>query len=229
VIEHASLALATAAFVGTHLAMSHPYRLALVRSLGEAGFSLAYSAVAAATLLWVILAWRGIAISVPLWTAPEWAWWVASALILVACILLAGAFVRNPAFPHPGAAGHAAREPAGVFAITRHPMNSAIALWAVVHIALWGSPRNLIVAGGMLVLAVAGSIGQDRKKLSVMGESWRRWQARTSFVPFGALIDGRVPWRKAPPGWVAALGGLALWLAVTWWHAPSVSLAGLLG
>ena len=33
-IEHASLALAMLAFVGTHFAMSHPYRKRLVQNLG---------------------------------------------------------------------------------------------------------------------------------------------------------------------------------------------------
>ena len=227
---HAGLALATAAFVGSHLALSHPLRLKLVRNLGEGPFVLLYSVVAAATLLAMILAWRGIGQSLPLWIAPGWAWWLGSALILLACILLAGSFMKNPAFPQPGARAKAVRPATGVFAITRHPMNWAFALWALVHISLWGSPRNLIVAGGLLLLAILGSIGQDRKKANVMGETWRRWQAATSFVPFGALVDGRIAWRKAAPGWIAAGGGLALWLAVTWLHAPSVSpVAALLG
>jgi uncharacterized membrane protein len=223
VIATASLALATLAFVGTHLALSHPLRLRLVRTVGEQWFAAFYSAVALVTLGWMILAWRAIDESWPLWRAPDWAWPVASGAILVACILLVGSFFRNPAFPHPGAKSKAARPASGVFAVTRHPMNMAFILWALVHIALWGSPRNLIVAGGILLLALLGSIGQDRKKLDVIGEPWRAWMARTSFVPFGALLSGRANWRALGEPWPALLGGALLWLATTWFHAPEVS------
>jgi uncharacterized membrane protein len=228
VIEHAGLALATVAFVGTHLALSHIFRTRLVQNMGEAGFSGLYSIVAVLTLGGMILAWRSIEASVPLWIAPDWWWPAASALMLLASILLVGAFVRNPAFPHPGAAKQAVRPATGVFAVTRHPMNWSIALWAFVHLSLWWSPRNLIVATGMLILAIAGSIGQDRKKRGVIGRAWRDWEARTSFVPFAALLAGRAKWRAALPGRVALLGGLALWLAVTWFHVPTVSPIALL-
>ena len=222
-IEHAGLALATAAFVGTHLALSHPFRTRLVQNVGEAGFTALYSIVALLTFGGLILAYASIDVSVPFWIAPRWWWVAASGVMLLASILLVGAFVRNPAFPHPGPAKRAPRPATGVFAITRHPMNWAVILWALIHLSLWWSPRNIIVALGMLVLAVAGSIGQDRKKRSVVGRAWQDWEARTSFVPFGALLTGRVPWRNAAPGWIAFGGGTALWLAVTWLHQPSVS------
>ena len=227
----ASLALATAAFVGTHLVMSHPLRAGLVARLGDRGFQAVYSLVAFATLGWMILAWRSIEDPTPLWVAPLWCWRVASGVMLLALVLLVGSFVRNPAFPHPGGAGAAPARPAtGVFAITRHPMNWSFILWALVHISVYGSPRNLIVAGGILILAVAGSIGQDRKKLALEGERWRGWMERTSFVPFAALAAGKVAWRAAMPGWLVILGGILLWLAITWYHAPLVSpLAGLTG
>ena len=219
----ASLALATLAFVGSHLLLSHPLRLGLIRNLGEAGFTLLYSAVAVATLGWMVLAYLGLHGGVPLWVAPGWWWPIASALMLMASILLVGSLIRNPAFPHPGAASQRTRPATGVFAITRHPMNTSFALWALVHLSLWWSLRNLIVAVGILVLAIAGSVGQDRKKLSAIGRPWRDWQAQTSALPFGALVSGKAKWRDSAPGWIAGLGGLALWLGVVTFHAPTVS------
>lgn len=219
-----SLALATLAFVGTHLAMSHPFRAALVARLGPRGFLGAYSLVSTITLGWMVFAWRQAADPSPLWIAPLWWWPFASALMLVASILLIGSLIRNPAFPE---AGKGTIGPArGAFAITRHPMNSSFILWALVHISLSGSARNLIVAGGILLLALAGSIGQDAKKARLIGEPWRDWQTRTSFLPFAALIDGRAAWRAAFPGWIALIGGTAFWALVTSWHAPLVSPLG---
>jgi uncharacterized membrane protein len=191
------LALGTIAFVGTHLAMSHPYRMRLVGQLGEQRFTLLYSVVAAITLGWMIWAYQG-ADPWPLWQAPDWVWTAASLILLIASVLLVGSLVRNPAFPHPGAAKLAAAPARRVYAITRHPMNWSFILWALTHIAVYGSPRNLIVATGILVLAVAGSIGQDRKKRALM-KDWSKWEARTSFLPFGALAGGRAKWRDAVP------------------------------
>ncbi|MFL6846011.1 MAG: NnrU family protein [Allosphingosinicella sp.] len=226
----ASLALATLAFVGTHLAMSHPLRVRLVQQLGEQWFAALYSAVSIVTLGWMILAYRAVEKGFPIWQAPPWAWWVASGVILLACILLAGSFFGNPAFPQPGAKPTKARAATGIFAVTRHPMNMAFILWALVHIALWGSVENLIVAGGILLLALLGSFGQDHKKLNVVGEPWRAWMERTSFLPFAALLSGRAKWSGLREAWPALLIGLALWLAITWFHAPEVSpVARLLG
>lgn len=217
-----SLILATIAFVGTHFLLSHPLRLKLIGAVGELRFTLLYSIVAVATLLWAALAWLALDDEQPIWIAPDWWWPIASAIMLVASILLIGSFVRNPAFPHPGAA-QKARAATGVFAITRHPMNCAFALWAIVHLTLWGSPRNIILDAGILILAIFGSIGQDRKKERAMGQPWLQWEAKTSLTPFAALLAGRARWRDAAPGWIAGLGGLVFWLAIVSWHAPRVS------
>ena len=221
-----SLALATAVFVGTHLLMSHPLRAGLVARLGPVGFLGLYSLVSFVTLGWMIFAWRAGNDLSPYWVAPLWWWPIASGLMLIASILVVGSLLGNPAFPNAGAGARDIGPPKGVFAITRHPMNSSFMLWALVHISLSGSARNLIVAGGILFLALVGSIGQDAKKVRLIGESWRSWMDRTSFVPFGALAAGRIAWKTAFPGWVALLGGLALWTAVTSFHAPLVSPIG---
>lgn len=221
-----SLALATAAFVGTHFLMSHPLRSGLVARLGERGFAGAYILVALATFAWIIFAWRAVTDPAPLWMAPLWWWPVASALMLVASVLLAGSLVGNPAFPKPGAPAREIGPPKSVFAITRHPMNWSFILWALVHISISGSPRNLIVTGGIFVLALFGSFGQDAKKERLLGDAWRSWEARTSFVPFGALLQGKVRLRDAIPGAFALIGGLALWALATSYHAPLVSPLG---
>jgi uncharacterized membrane protein len=218
------LALATLAFVGTHLLLSHPLRPALAGRLGAAGFLLLYSLVAFATLAWMVIAYRWTDDSGPLWLAPYQIWPFASLLMLFASILLVGSLVGNPA--HPGPARREMPAARGVYAITRHPMNWSFILWALVHASLSGSARNLIVAAGIFLLALVGSIGQDRKKERLLGETWREWEARTSFVPFAAALAGRVRWRDTVPGLVAWIGGIVLWAAVTSYHAPLVSPLG---
>ncbi|HMG48318.1 MAG TPA: NnrU family protein [Allosphingosinicella sp.] len=218
------LALAALAFVGTHLLLSHPLRPALAARLGERGFLGLYSLVALATFASMIIAYRQGSDADPLWLAPYQYWPFASALMLFASILLIGSLVGNPA--HPGAGRRAGGTPRGVYAVTRHPMNWSFILWALVHASLSGSPRNLLVAAGIFILALFGSIGQDRKKERLLGEAWRDWEARTSFVPFAAAVAGNVRWRDTVPGAVALIGGIVLWALATSYHAPLVSPLG---
>lgn len=219
------LALATLAFVGTHLLLSHPLRPALAARLSERGFVILYSLVALATFAWIVVAYRQGSDADPWWIAPYQVWPFASLLMLFASILLIGSLVGNPA--HPGAGRRSAgKAPRGVYAITRHPMNWSFLLWALVHASLSGSPRNLIVAGGIFILALGGSIGQDRKKERLLGDAWREWESRTSFVPFAAAFAGKVRWRDTVPGAIALIGGVILWALATSYHAPLVSPLG---
>lgn len=218
--EIGQLAAACAAFVGTHFLLSHPLRGPLARAMGEGRFVGLYSLVAFATFGWVIWAWRATPASVPAYLPGEGVWIAATVAMWFASVLLAGSFFGNPALPAPNAAQSALRTPAGVFAITRHPMMWSIAIWAAVHLAIWPTRENHVLATAMLVLALGGSLGQDVKKARLMGDAWRGWARRTAFVPFAGQVGGRIAWVAAWPGWVALGLGTALWLALTWAHTP---------
>lgn len=212
------LALAMASFVGTHLLMSHPLRAPLVARIGEKAFLGLYVVVAFLTLGWTIaIAWSMPA-QAPLWIAGSGVWHAATLVMLLAAILLVGSLIGNPAMVDPTGQSKFPTEARGVYAITRHPMMWAFLLWAIVHATLWGSPKNLIFAAGIGGLALIGPIGQDAKKVRTIGQPWRDWQAKTSFLPFGALITGRAAWRAAIPGPIPLIGGLILWLGATWLH-----------
>lgn len=214
------LALACAAFVGTHFLLSHPLRGPLVRSMNEGAFRGLYSLVALGTFGWIIWAWRATPASVPAYLPGEGAWIVATVAMWFASVLLAGSFFGNPALPAPNAAQSALRNPVGVFAITRHPMMWSFAIWATVHLLLWPTRENHILATAILILALGGSLGQDAKKARLMGDAWRGWARRTAFVPFAGQIGGRIGWTAAWPGWVALGLGTLLWLGLTWAHTP---------
>ena len=64
--------------------------------------------------------------------------------------------------------------------------------------------------GTIIILALGGALGQDRKKASQMGEAWHEWTAQTAFVPFTRGL--------AYPGTVALIGGTLLFLIATWAH-----------
>lgn len=173
-MEHALIALAAAslALVGTHFALSHPLRAPLVTTLGSGGFMVVYNAVAVACIVWMWLAF-GDAPPADLGGSGQAGWIVATLMTLPALALFLGSLTGNPAFPAPGADKLAARDPSGVFAVTRHPMMWGFALWALSHLILWWSWRAIIVALAILVLALVGAHLQDRKKRALMGEAWR--------------------------------------------------------
>lgn len=212
------LLIALAAFVGTHLLLSHPLRAMLVASLGERGFALLYSVVAFATLGWSIWAWRAAPTPILLWTAPEWAWWAAAPVMLVASILFVGSVsAPNPALMGAGRQAGAA-QPRGVQRITRHPMMWSFALWAAVHAWVSGDARTVALSFAIAALALIGARAQDGKKRAQLGGGWVAHERATSFVPFGAQLRGRADAGSVYPGTVATLGGIVLFAAATWAH-----------
>ncbi|MEW4449467.1 NnrU family protein [Qipengyuania sp. JC766] len=207
-----SLIAASTAFVGSHFAMSHPFRAGMVRALGEAGFMAVYSLVSAAAMVWMYLAFVALSPGIPLWGGySDGVWILASAITLVAMVLFAGSLVGNPALPAPRAEKAATKAPSGVFRVTRHPMMWGFALWALAHLAAAPTPRTIVVALAIGILALVGAKLQDRKKEALMGEAWVQWEANTSYWPKMQRI-----FAVGPLSWMA---GAAIWLLATWLHS----------
>jgi uncharacterized membrane protein len=208
-----SLIAANVAFVGSHFALSHPFRAPLVRLAGEKGFLGLYSLVSLATFAWIVIAFRAVDPGgAQAWngsgTAP---WIVASVLTVLAAVLFIGSLRGNPAMPDTAINVVTAAKPTGAFAVTRHPMMWGFALWALAHLIAAPNARTGITAGAMGVFALLGAHLQDRKKEALLGGAWQGWEAQTSYWPrLGQL--GRI-------GAGAWLGGLAFWLAATWLHS----------
>jgi uncharacterized membrane protein len=209
-----TVAAASVAFVGSHFILSHPLRLPIVRAIGETGFQILYAVVAFATLGWLFFAYRAAPVGEPLWPVGYGLWGLATLVMLFASILLMGSLVRNPALPG-GARVDTAR---GVFAITRHPMMWAFALWGFCHIAIFPTPKNIVVCCAVIVLALVGSALQDAKKSRAQPDFWPQWRRKTSFFPFAAVAAGHS--RLGGFGLHAILGGVVIWLAATWAHIP---------
>ena len=204
------LVLALAAFVGTHLLMSHPLRTPMVAQFGEKGFGGIYALVSFATLGWAVYEFREAPLGAPLWQAGDGLNALSTAIMLAASVLLVGSFSGNPALPAPGADALAMQPPRGVFAITRHPMMWSFALWSLAHVLVSPRPPVLWLSGAIALLALVGAAGLDAKKARLMGASWQQWVGRTAFVPFAR--------GGAWPGTVPLIGGTLLCLLATWAH-----------
>src|SRR3546814_10245397 len=52
---------------------------------------------------------------------------------------------------------------------------------------LFPDPSNLVLAGSIAVLALVGAALQDSKKERLQTDTWRAWEAKTSYWPFAAI------------------------------------------
>ena len=92
----------------------------------------------------------------------------------------------------PGSAGAVPDEARGVYAITRHPMMWAFALWALCHIVVYPQLANIVVAVAIICLALGGAAAQDRKKGMLQPEAdGGPGPAEASYWPLAAIATGR--------------------------------------
>jgi uncharacterized membrane protein len=105
----------------------------------------------------------------------------------------------------------------GVLRITRHPFLWGVVIWSGFHLLANGDLASIVLFGTFFVTALLGTFSIDAKRRRKMGAAWDAFAAKTSNIPFGAVITGRTPLR---PGesfgwrfWVATLIFLAVLFA----------------
>ncbi len=214
------IALWAVLFLASHLIISSSaVRPRLIDAVGEQRFRGIYSLVAFATLgpliyefarnkhagplLWALRAvppFRGLA-------------WL---LMLTALILLVGSFTT----PNPGGMGAPAgrSEPRGLLKITRHPGFVGFTLFGIAHMLMNGRAGDVIFFGLFPALGIIGGMHQDQRKIRELGDRYRQFVAKTSFVPFAALIGGRVRWTGGDMPWAAIGIGVLLTVVIVMLH-----------
>ena len=207
-----ALLLATAAFLLTHFVSSTPLRAALVRGMGEWPYRGLYSLAAFATLGWMIWAYVN---------APSrflWVWWREAPYVAmpIALVLIACGYWRNPTMVGADKLLKSDDPARGMIRITRHPIMWGVMLWAAAHIVARGDIKGLVFFGGLLLVALAGTISMDRRKRA--NPDWPRFAAVTSHIPFVAIAQGRnrLVWREI--GWLRPAIGIAVFFAILTFH-----------
>jgi len=135
--------------------------------------------------------------------------WLTWALMLLAFIMLVSGLV-TPSPASIGAPAHSAPAPRGLLKVSRHPSFVAFALFGFAHMLMNGWVGDLIFFGTFPLLGIVGGKAQDARKLSEIGESYRKFMDETSFFPGLALISGRLKWVSADVPWAGILVGIAL-------------------
>lgn len=214
------IALWAFSFLASHLIISSSaVRSRLIGVVGEQPYRGIYSIVAFATLGPLIYEFARNKHAGPLlWylraVAPiRWLAWI---LMLAALILFVGSFIT----PNPAGIGAPAgrTEPRGLLKITRHPGLVGFVLFGIAHMMMNGWAGDVIFFGMFPALGIIGGIHQDQRKIGELGDRYREFLAKTSFVPFAALLGGRIRWASGDMPWAAIGAGVVLTVGIVALH-----------
>jgi uncharacterized membrane protein len=222
-------------FAGTHIGLAAaPIRGALARRLGELGFSVAFSAVAALSFTALVTFYaahrfEGMAGLAAGAIAP--ARWGLIATLVAAFALMVASLVSYPRSPYALFATPAIREPRGVERITRHGFFAGAAVFAVAHALLATRLVGTVFAAGFAILSLAGAWHQDRKFLARHGADYAAYMAATSTVPFAAIIARRqrMVAGELPLGALGAGAGIGVALRLAHDHLFAWGGLGIVG
>ncbi len=227
------LALSGLLFLVIHFVPSTPLRPAAIRSIGENAYIAIFSIASIAAIWWWVGNFNAAAYGATLWSYPAWWPWVKAALLLFAAVLLVGAFTQpNPSVPRGGALLDRPDLGQGVFAITRHPGMWGFGLWAIAHLVSQPNWRGFWFYGLFAATAIGGAWLQEKRKAAELGEGWKRFESKTSFVPFAAILEGRAKFSLRETGWWRIGVAVLIWallLHLHVWLFGASPLPGLRG
>jgi uncharacterized membrane protein len=218
------LIAAAATFVLMHLLISGTrLRNWAVGVVGEGPYMGLYSLASVAALIWLGFTFAGARATpadVDLWTGTPTTRGAQLGLQLIAAFfIVAGITTPNPTTVGQQGMLNRTDSITGMLRITRHPFLWGVMLWAVGHLIVNGDLAGLILFGSMLVLAAAGTTSIDAKRRRALGESWDAFAAKTSNIPFAAIIAGRQNLRIGEIGWWRFATAFAVYTGILAMHA----------
>lgn len=217
-----SLIAASIFFAALHLLVSGtPLRGRLVSAIGEQPYRGVFSLASLGAIVWMGFAYAGAKNTQFLWAAPSWFTHLGALLLLIAFLFaVIGIATPNPtSVQQEGLLTKGDEAAKGMVRITRHPFLWGVALWAAVHMIANGDAPSLVFFGTFLVVALAGMVSIDAKRKRTMGEDWAPFAAKTSRIPFGAILSGRNKLSLGEIGLVRLVAALALFALIFWGHA----------
>lgn len=227
-----NLIAAAAFFLLLHLLVSGTrLRGALVGMIGEGPFMGLFSLASVAGLAWMIFAFgqaRASGDNLAYWSVEPALRHVQYALQFLAVMLIVpGLTTPNPTSVKQEGVLDRPDPARGVVRITRHPFLWGVALWASGHLLVNGERASLILFGTLLMLALLGTVSIDAKRRRAQGPVWDAFAAKTSNIPFAAILSGRQSLRLGEIGlWRIALA-VGVYFALLFGHPYVAGVAAL--
>lgn len=218
------LIAAAAVFLGIHVLVSGTrVRDGLTAAIGERAYLGVFSLASLGAIVWLVMAYNaanGGPDDRELYKLGVGVKHLAIPVVALAFFLgVQGLLMPNPTSVQQE--GALARENTirGVLRITRHPFLWGVAIWAAFHLAANGNLAAVILFGTFLVLSLVGTVSIDAKRKRKLGEAWKEFAAKTSNIPFGAVVTGRNALHLSEDfGWRFGVAML-VFLAVLFSHA----------
>ncbi|KQB11368.1 NnrU family protein [Rhodobacter capsulatus] len=217
--------LAGLAFMATHLIPATPrIKAPLVAAFGRVGYGIAFGALALGLLYWLILA-AARAPFIELWPQEIWMRWVANIVMPLVILISSYAIAAPNPFAFEGRAGGFDPARPGIVGITRQPFLWALVLWALAHLLVNGDLAHAVLFGVFLVFSLIGMRAMERRLIRRIGlAEFQRLAARTSLIPFAALLTGR--WRpRGRPSALRLAVAVFAWAAVFHLHELVIGLS----
>jgi uncharacterized membrane protein len=137
-------------FIGIHLVpTAPPARAILVDRLGSVGYSVAFGVISGLGLAIIVLGWQAVGrggMNPQIWSPPVWTRHISLLLMWPAMVLLVAAYV-----------------PSRIRTGIKHPMLTAIKLWALAHLLARGDLASMVLFGSLLAYAVYDRISIKRR------------------------------------------------------------------
>jgi len=208
-------------FAGTHLVLSSlPVRRPLIKMMGLRGFKSAYTLVALATFIpLMVLYFRNKHAGAVLFAPDPELRLLAEALMLVAIVVLAQGLatpspIGTPAELRPSPY----RGARGIQRITRHPRNLAFGTFGVAHCLVNPIAGDWIFFGGFTLFALVSAWHQDARMRSEAREGVGAYLQETSYWPFAAVLRGRQRIAIGEFRPVALIVAIVLYSALRYFH-----------
>ncbi|HEY2660840.1 MAG TPA: NnrU family protein [Caulobacteraceae bacterium] len=216
------LIVAAAAFLALHLLVAGTKaRDTIVGVVGEGPYLGLFSLASAAGLTWLIFAFGGARhdpANQIYWTVA-WATRIPVVGLVAIAFLFAvpGLLTNSPTRVRGDSVVDRPNAATGMTRITRHPFLWGVVIWAAAHLIANGGSADLILFGGLMLLALVGTCSIDAKRMRALGERYAAFKAETSNIPFAAILQGRQS-LKLSEIWWRLLVGVAVWALILWVH-----------
>lgn len=109
----------------------------------------------------------------------------------------------------------------GIIRITRHPQMVGQVIWCVAHTLWLGTTFMLVTSAGLIAHHLFAVWHGDRRWQARYGEAFEAVKARTSIIPFVAVLQGRqqLKWQEfLRPAYV----GIVIFVLGFWWVHPKL-------
>jgi uncharacterized membrane protein len=114
----------------------------------------------------------------------------------------------------------------GIIRITRHPQMVGQVIWCIAHTLWIGTTFTLLTSVGLILHHLFAVWHGDRRLLARYGEAFEKAKARTSVIPFLAILQGRQSLKLEEFVRPAYLGIISFVLLLWWAHPLLIQLTG---